>query len=182
MNATATATMEAALTEMHYAEVSQVIKNYRLRWQSLEVHKEPELLREFMTAPFLTNSYLEQMLYIREQLKNDTITTVTAITITHLRILEYTPQRFKAVATVEKTMELIAMPEEVVVESNIQRPYPDCGIYVFVRESADVWKLSGYLYLESTLPGYILREDYEQVADELKQVIGELPTGELCDR
>lgn len=169
----ATATTEAILTEEHGTEIRRVIENFEMRWQSLEAHINPGIQAEVATGPFLKcfgygghgEAVYDEPFWL----------VITSAKVKNVRVLEYSPERFKAVASVARTFDKIT-PEERIIESS--SPGGICGIYVFVREDG-VWKLAGF-FLTDPPPDDVVR-DWNDSPDWLKEIIGELPEGELCD-
>jgi len=100
---------------------------------------------------------------------------ITSAKVKNVRVLEYSSEHFKAVASVARTVDKIR-PDGTVLESSL--PAGHCGIYVFVREDG-VWKLAGLFSTDPPLDDVV--RDWHDSPDWLKEIIGELPEGELCD-
>ncbi len=162
----ATATAEALLTETHGAEVSKIIKNLELKWHSFEAHINPTVESEIATEPFLSTFGYEKF--------GDAIydwpswSVITSAQVSAIRVIEYTPERIKALASVDRIFKDVTPEGDVIKEA---RAEGTCGVYVFVREN-DVWKLKGF-FLTLGNP-YDVDRDWEN-SPWLHEVIGELP-------
>ncbi len=95
--------------------------------------------------------------------------------VTSVRVLEYSVERFKAVACVTELIDETTT-EGVFIESLLPQEYE--YVYVFVYED-DAWKLAGVFNI--TIPKDAWH-DWEYAPDWLKETIGELPDWEPCDR
>lgn len=169
----ATATAEALLTEEHGAEVRRVIEDFQMRWHGLEAHVDPSIQAEVATGPFLRchgNAGYGEAIY-----DEPFWLVITSAKVKNVRVLEYSPECFKAVASVARTVDKIR-PDGTVLESSL--PAGHCGIYVFVREDG-VWKLAGFFLTDPPLDDVV--RDWHDAPAWLKEIIGELPEGELCD-
>jgi hypothetical protein len=169
----ATATAEMALTATYGSEVSNVIENFELQWYSFEAHVDPTIQSELATG-----AYLDYWGYAR---KGEAIydepswSIITFADVNYIRVLEYSSKRFKAVASVSRVFNDIT-PEGKVIQS--LRPGGHCGIYVFTYED-DVWKLVGFFLTEG--PPQDVERDWRNAPDWLKDPIGDLPEGDLCE-
>jgi hypothetical protein len=172
-SAQATQEVEMFLTEAHGAEVRGVIENFTTKWSSLEAHNDPSIQSDLATEPFLSSAgyaRLGEALYSR----SSWLVTKSAV-VESVRVLGYSPERFKAVACVTELVDKI-MTDGVFIES--LPPQENRIVYVFVRED-DTWKLSGAFnvtYSEDTW------RDWQYVSEQLKETIGDLPDWELCHK
>ncbi len=166
-----TATAEAILTDKHGTEVRRVIEDFEMRWHSLEAHIDPAIQAEVATEPFLT--WFGNAKYGRAIYNEPFWLVIKSAEVKNLRVLEYNPERFKALASVARTVDKIR-PDGMVLESSL--PAGHCGIYVFVHEDG-VWKLSAYFGTDPPMDDVI--RDWRYFP--WKEIIGELPEGELCD-
>lgn len=169
----ATATAEAALTTTYGPEVSSVIEDFELQWYSFEAHVDPSVQSELATGV-----YLDYWGYARmgKAIYDEPFwSVITFADVKHIRVLEYSPEHFKAVASVSRVFNDIT-PEGELVQSS--RPGGRCGIYVFTRED-DVWKLVGFFLTNG--PPQDVKRDWHYAPDWLKDIIGELPEEDLCE-
>jgi hypothetical protein len=164
----ATATAEALLTEMHEEEARGAIENFELKRYSLEAHKDPSIQSQVVTGPYLNLGWGEEVYDEPFWL------VVTSADVEGIQVLEYNPERLKAVAFVDRTLDKTTT-DEVVLESSL--PAGRCGVYVFLRED-NTWKLAGFFVLMGT-PQEIER-DWNYAPDWLKETIGELPDWKIC--
>lgn len=167
---------EQALTEAHSEEVIRVIENFDMQWNRLAAFQNPEFQQELATAPF----YRGEDPTWQERLPPNGIgiDIRKSTNVRQVRVLEYTPERFKALVTVDTVSDIISMPGETV----ISRDYAlvECGLYVFVREDGK-WKLAAYFYTDAPSDESIRNTWDNYPLDETKQMIGELPSGDLCE-
>jgi len=169
----ATATTEALLTEEHGTEIRRVIENFEMRWYSFEAHVDPGIQAEVATGPFLRcygNAKYGEAIY-----DEPFWSVITSAKVKNVRVLEYSSEHFKAVASVARTFDRVT-PDGRIIESSL--PAGVCGIYAFAREG-DKWKLVGFFLTDPPLDDVI--RDWHDSPDWLKEIIGELPEGELCD-
>jgi hypothetical protein len=168
-----TATAEALLTETHKTEISRTIENLEIQWHSLEAHTNPGIQAEVATGPFLKcygNARFGEAIY-----DEPFWLVATSAKVKNVRVLEYSSERFKAIASVARQVNKMT-PDGVILESSL--PAGRCGIYVFLRED-DVWKLSGFFLTNPPLDDVV--RDWHNAPDWLREIIGGLPEGELCD-
>jgi len=167
-NRQATVTAEALSTEMHEAEVRSAIENFELRWYSLEAHKNPSIQSQLVAEPHLNLGWGEEVYDEPFWL------VITSAKVEEIQVLEYSLERFKAVAFVARTFDKTTT-EGTIIESLL--PSGRCGVYVFVHEDSS-WKLAGLFVLMGT-PQEIER-DWNYAPDWLKETIGELPDWRIC--
>jgi hypothetical protein len=169
----ATATAEAALTATYGSEVSSVIENFELQWYSLEAYVDPSVQSELATGV-----YLDYWGYARmgEAIYDEpSWSVITFADVKRIRVLEYNPERFKAVASVSRVFNDITSEGEIIRSS---RPDGLCGIYVFIHKDG-VWKLAGFFLTNG--PPQDVERDWRNAPDWLKDIIGGLPEGDLCE-
>jgi hypothetical protein len=169
----ATKDVEASLTEIHGARVSDAIENFEMRWSSLNAHKNPDIQSEIATG-----SFLDYFGYARQgsALFDEPFwLIVKSATVESVRVLDYSPEHFKAVACVT---ELIDETDTQGVFKEALPPREFRGIYVFVHEN-DTWKLSGFF--DITHPKDSAR-DWDYASDWLKEIIGDMPEWEPCSK
>jgi hypothetical protein len=165
-------TPEAYLTDTYGDEVSGVIETFEGKWLSLEAHVNPAMQSELATEPYLEiYGYARMGDAIYDEPFWLATTSAKALTV---RVVEYTPERFKAVASVARTYDKTTTEGEIIAPSQSNGV---CGVYVFVRED-DTWKLSG-LFLTGGPPDEVARE-WGRAPRWLKDIIGDLPDGVLC--
>ena len=160
----ATTQAAEALTSEHGAEASQVIESYKLKAGSLETWRDPNLLKELMTE-----QQFQALSYLLEPDPESYWIVTQSVNVDHIRVVEYSPDRFKAVACLTAIGEERDPTDERVLDSLLATEY--CAIYVFVSEERN-WKLAASF--ETTDPGYIDR-DWYFLPDWVKEEIGELP-------
>jgi len=170
--AAVTAEAEKFLTSAYGAEARVVIENFKAKWLSLNSYKDPSIQSELAIG-----SYLDYWGLARkgQALYDEPFWLVTkSASVTHVRVFEYSPERFKAVAQVVSSINQLTPQGEF---TKSLPPYKSCGIYVFVREDG-FWKLVEYF--DMTNPRDVQR-DWEAAPDEVKQTIGDLPTEAIRD-
>lgn len=167
LQATATSEAERFLTETYGREVQATIENFESGWLSLETHKNPGIESELATGPYLDYFGLARK---GQAIYDEPSWLITkSATVTRVRVLEYSPERFKAVAHV------IAMIDEITPKGEFKQSLPpnrSCGLYVFAREDGK-WKLAAYF--NATDLRYVDR-DWREAPDWLRQIIGDLPS------
>ena len=113
----------------------------------------------------------------RPDLENEPYWIVTkAANVDHIRVIEYYPDQFKAIACLTVIYEERSVPEGKLLET-----YPEsehCVIYVFVLEG-EKWKLNANF--NTTNPGNVAR-DWSYASEWTKEVIGELPNDPSMSR
>jgi hypothetical protein len=169
----ATATAEAALTVTYGPEVSSIIENFEMQWRSFEAHVDPSVQSELATGPFL-----DYWGYARrgEAIYDEPFwSVITFADVEHIRVLEYGPKYSKAVASVSRVFNDVT-PEGKIIRSS--RPGGRCGIYVFTHKDS-AWKLAGFFLTDG--PPQDVERDWRDAPDWLKDIIGELPEGDLCE-
>ncbi len=160
------------MTQTSGAKVSSVIENFEMRWSSLEANLNPAIQSEVATGP-----YLEHFGYARdgEAIYDEPFwLVIMSAEVRKVRVVEYSPERFKAVASVARTYNKTTTEGEI-IDSGLS--YPVCAVYVFVRED-QTWKLAG-LFLTGGTSEEVARE-WDRAPGWLKETIGGLPDGELC--
>jgi hypothetical protein len=120
-----TATAEALLTETYRTEISSTIENFEIQWHSLEAHTNPGVQAEVATGPFLRchgNARYGEAIY-----DEPFWLPITSAKVKNVRVIEYSSERFRAVASVAKRVNKMT-PDGVILEAS--RPAGHCGIYV----------------------------------------------------
>lgn len=171
-SATATVTAEAFLTQTYGAEVSSAIEDFESGWFSIEAHINPAVQSDIATGP-----YLEHFGYahVGAALYDEPFWLVTtSAKVRKVRVVEYSPERFKAVASVARTYNKTTTEGEII---EFAKSDAVCAVYVFVRED-QAWKLAG-LFLTGGTSEEVARE-WDLAPGWLKEIIGDLPDGELC--
>ena len=165
----ATAEAEAILTDAHGKEVRDVIENFELQWHSLEAYTDPNI-----QSGVATGQYLECYSNARGGISERPVLYTVSASVENVRVIEYSPQRFKAVADVIREMARAVPGGEILgVESSIQT----CGVYVFVRED-NIWKLLGFFNVGLPYNDVAYAWDYAPAWE--KEIIGELPGFDPC--
>ena len=159
------ATVQAAeaLTSVHGTEARQAIENYKQNVGSLEVWRNPDIRKELMTEKLFLSSPP------RDPDSSPYWLVIKSVNVDHVRVLEYSPDRFKAVACLTTVYEERNPSDEKLLDT-----YPaseHCAIYVFVSEEGN-WKLAASF--NTTDPNHIDR-DWGFLPDWIKEEIGELP-------
>lgn len=167
----ATQEAEAFLTETYGPTVHSAIKHYWLVANSLEANRNPTILSQVATGPWL--GYRSRS---PDNPSKEPFWLVTkSVSVGSVRVLEYEPgRRFKAVACVDKQNDRVTT-EGQYLES--LPPYRARGVYVFLYED-DAWKLAGFF--ETTDYDNSIR-DWWYVSEWLKEIIQELPDWESCE-
>ncbi len=175
---TATADAEAQLAERYGAEISNLIETFEVQWHSLETLKDCDAASRLATGWFL-DMWVGKCfgLGLVEPAADSTITKSAAVR--QMRVLEYAPDRFKALVTLDRVMQEVNVVTGAAVEPATSDVH--CGIYVFVRED-DVWKLEVFFLTDYPRASWdsILR-DWRLAPEEVREAIGELPDGDLCE-
>lgn len=161
-----TAEAERSLTTKYGGEVGSAVENFEVKWSALESIRNPSIQAEVTTGPHLDyfgNARLGDAVY-----KEPFWLITRSVTVTSVRVLEYTTERFRAIACITKSLD--ETNTEGVVQKSLS-PYKFRGIYVFVKEN-NRWKLAAFF--DTTDPKKTLR-DWDFAPDWLKQVVGNLP-------
>ena len=141
---------ERFLTATYGTEVQATIENFKLRWLSLDSRKDPSVQAELATGPFLDywgNARTGKAIY-----DEPFWLITTSAVVKYLRVLEYSPERFKAIARVSTLYDSIT-PEGKLIESKL--PYEVCSVYVFIREG-NAWKMATAFGM--TVPQHVERD------------------------
>lgn len=160
------------LTDLYGTETQAVIENFESRWFTLDAHRNPSIQSDLATGPYLDDQGFAR----RGQALYDEPWLITkSAKVTRVRVLEYSPERFKAVA------HSVRMRDEITPAGEDQKsllPYQACGIYVFLRKDG-VWKLASYFNLD---PRYAER-DWNNIPPSywMRQIIGDIPDYLLFD-
>jgi hypothetical protein len=166
----ATKAAETSLTSAHGTEARSAIENYEAEWMSLEAHKNPTT-----QSRLATGGYLWYWGYARmgEKVYDEPFWLITkSATVTNLRVLEYSPDRFKAIASVKGSTDKIT-PKGEFIESLPKPEY--CLLYLFIREDG-AWKVADLFDITSR--SEIERDWANNVAWE-KEVLGQPILGDL---
>lgn len=156
---------ERALTLAHRAEVANVIRNFESVWKSLDAYKNPEVQYKVATYDFVQEHGLawegshfgREKWYVTREAK-----------IGEIRVLEYSAERFKAIACIKRIIVTMS-PDKLVSEA--ESTLSTRILYVFVREDSE-WKIAT-LY-DVYLDEWAYR-DWSYATEEQKTYIGELP-------
>lgn len=175
---TATAEAEAQLVEHYGAEISDLIETFAVQWLSFERLKDCDANSTLVTEQFLdTGGGLCLSRWLVGPAADSTITKSAAVR--QMRVLEYAPDRFKALVTLDRVMQKV----NVVTGAAVEPATTDvnCGIYIFVRED-DIWKLDFFFWTHDsrTARDTIIRE-WRLATEMVGEAIGELPDGDLCE-
>ena len=174
----ATAETETMLTQTYGEQVSKIVEDFEVRSHSLEFIKGTGVDAEITTGYFYQvygggpptladgSSWLEE---------GSIWQVVTSAQVRHIRVIEYTPERIKAVAAVGRVYDNRTIEGDIVEASLADY---QCGVYVFVNED-NLWKLAGF-FLTTPLSAGSVYNQWQYVDQEMKDVIGELPGGDLC--
>ncbi len=170
----ATRTVGATLTELYGEEVKDAIENFEIRWYGVASLDATEDLSDVATGLYL-EEYGRPDQLIRQQDPTSVWQVVTSAQVKWVRVVEYTSERFKAVAATDWVYDRMT-PQKEVIHSDMETQH--CGVYVFVRKDG-MWKLEG-LFNTTRLTQESLMYQWENVPAWLKEIIGELPSGGLC--
>lgn len=164
---TATAQTGTLLTEQYGQEAGAAIERFEMQWITWDTLGDWEAQAQLTTGWFLSTFGGERSAL------GESLPVTVAAEIIHLRVLEYTPERFKALGLVKLTNGDITADGKTV--SPLRQEYV-CRVYVFVWED-QVWKLAGlfngttsYRVTERTV-----RLDWRTTSPELRELIGEFP-------
>ena len=159
------ATVQAAeaLTSVHGAEARQVIESHVLKMGSLEAWRNPDIRKDLVTERQFTD--------LSEFLAPDpeSFQITASASVDHVRVVEYSPERFEAIACLTTVYEEINATDESVLRVSPESEH--CAIYVFVSDEGN-WKLAASF--DTTDPNHIDR-DWGFLPDWIKEEIGELP-------
>lgn len=167
----ATAETETMLTQTYGEQVSKIIEDFEVRSHSLEFIKATGVDAEITTG-YYYQLYGGGPPTIEE---GSIWQVVTSAQVRYIRVIEYTPERIKAVAAVDRVYDNRTIEGDIVEASLTDY---QCGVYVFVNED-NLWKLAGF-FLTTPLSAGSVRNQWQYVDQEMKDVIGELPGGDLC--
>jgi hypothetical protein len=162
----ATAAAETSLTGMYGTEVRAAIENFETKWYSLEEHLDPEIQSQIATGEFLRqfgHTYNSSKPFGEPY----GLLTKSAVVVS-VRVLEYGPQRFKAVAGVVEQTDQVT-PQGEFTKSLPFRKF--CGVYVFLKEE-NIWKLAAFFDITDS---NTVARDWENASVTLKPIVGDLP-------
>ena len=162
---------EATLAATYGAEIQATIANYEAKWMSLEAYYDPSVQAALAKGPYLEYWKLARL---GPQLNEGGPWLVTkSAVVNYIRVLEYTPEQFKALASV------IRQIDEYTPKGEFTRSYQPrevCRLYLFVREDS-VWKVADLF--DMTRQSDIARDWENFVAWEKdtfgQQIMGDLP-------
>ncbi len=165
----ATYEAETTLTGKYGAEVRGAIENFEKKWFSREEQLDPGIQSEIATGNFLrTFGHTED----KAKPFGEPFGLVTqSAVVVGVRVLDYSLERFKAIASV------IKQTDEVTPEGEFKkaRPYRKfCGVYVFLRED-NLWKLAAFFDITDLDH---LDRDWSLAPPDLKETIGDLPSSD----
>ena len=174
-HATTTAEAVKSLNETYGSETQVAIENFESQWLTLKTYKEPSFESELATGP-----YLDYFGFARQgqSIYDEPFWLITkSAFVRNMRVLEFSPDRFKALAYVVKAVDKIS-PQGKFLES-LPLQYA-CSVYVFAWED-EKWKMAAYF--NATQTQYVER-DWRDAPDWLKQIIGDLPEETIyyCDK
>ncbi|MBN1452133.1 MAG: hypothetical protein JW963_14040 [Anaerolineales bacterium] len=175
---TATADAEVQLAERYGVEISDLIETFDVQWHSFERLKDCDANSTLVTEQFLdTGGGLCLSRWLVGPAAYSTITKSAAVR--QMRVLEYAPDRFKALVTLDRVMQKVNVVTGAAVEPTTTDV--NCGIYIFIRED-DVWKLDFFFWTHDfqVARDTIIRE-WSFATEEVGEDIGELPDGDLCE-
>src|SRR5574341_2048391 len=101
--ATATAERENFLTASYGAEGRAVVENFETKWFTFESHKNPSIQSELATGPFL--DYFGFVRRGQSIYDEPSWLDTKSATVTHVWVIEYSPERFKVVAHVTELID-----------------------------------------------------------------------------
>lgn len=176
VSASATATAEAVvlLDEAHGSEVKNTIENLESKWFAFAAYKDPSVQANLATSRYLRDS--GSAVRPADLLGESSWLVTKSASVMTVRVLEFTVNRFKALARVQRAVDSVS-PQGEVLESLPLQYY--CSVYVFVWED-EKWKIAAYF--NATQTRYVER-DWRDASDWLRQIIGDLPeeTISYCD-
>jgi hypothetical protein len=153
-------------------EVRAAIEDFEFVWGSLIAHQEPSVQSDVATG-----RYLELKGYDVDVLRTEPFwLVVTSAEVVSLRVTSYSSDRFKAVATTVRTIDKV-LPDGRVVDTSVPNN-PVCAVYVFIQAEGK-WKLVGR-GLTFGPPDEVARDWERYLPDWHKEILGEIPAGELC--
>jgi hypothetical protein len=161
-----TAEAERSLTTKYGVEVGSAIENFEIKWSALESIRNPSIQAEVATGRFL--DYFGNARHGDAVYQEPFWLITRSATVTRVRVLEYTAERFRAIACVTGSID--KTDTKGVTQESLP-PYKIRGVYVFVKEN-NRWKLAAFF--DTTDPKRSLR-DWDYAPDWLKQAIGDLP-------
>ncbi len=154
---------ERQLTEQYGEEVSLLIIDFERKKGSLERHNNNDMLTKIATGPYF--EYLAQL-----DSENEPYWLVTtSVDIEHIRLIDYSPNRIKAIACMIREIE-----ERTPVTGEWIKSYPPneiCVLYVFSLVD-ETWKATAVF---NTTDTETIDRDWAYAPDWLKGVIGKLP-------
>jgi hypothetical protein len=159
----ATDDIERALTETYGDEVREAIERFESGRSTVETHRNPDTLSEYFTGPFLE--------YMRDLDLEDNEPpwwVIGYVNVEGVRVLEYTPQRFKAIGCGLWYNGLV-LPEGELYDT--LRPWHFQNLYVFASED-DVWKAVTFIDIRDIRQNYY--RDWTYVPDWEKEALGDV--------
>lgn len=156
---------EKILTLAHRDEVVNAIEKFEIVWQSLDAYHNPPIQAVVATQEYVQAHGLERE---DSHFKFGDWYVTKAAKVGETRVLEYSAERFKAIACIKRIIVTVS-PDERVLEA--ESTLFTRILYVFVREDSE-WKIAT-LY-DVYLDDWAYR-DWRNATEEQKTYIGELP-------
>jgi hypothetical protein len=156
---------EKDLTALHGREVSTVIEQFELSWNSLTAVRDPRSEADIVTDTYLANFMAS---YPRNLTAEPLLYITKSISVSGVRVLEFTSQRFEALACVTTNGEKVSQDGVVVTALP---PSEFHSVYVFVFQDSH-WKLAnalGYFRQDDAL------RDWQNEPEWSKDLIGNFP-------
>jgi len=170
----ATRATELLLTDLYGEEIRNVIEDFEIQWYGVSSLDETTDLSKIATGPYLDVYGITDQL-IMQMDPNSVWPIVTSARVRWIQVAEYSPERFKAIATVDWVYDRMT-PQKEIVHSDMETQH--CRVYVFVREH-DRWKLAG-LFNTTRLTRDSLMYQWNHAPEWLKAIIGDLPNEGFC--
>jgi hypothetical protein len=165
--------VEDMLIEVHQEEVISVVENIQSQLVSLESIQNPDILSEFVVTPYL--EHLSHSIPEKGRICSSSECTIfNSVNISKVRILEYSPERFKAIGCGTAYMEVVTPGGEFIRSLD---PREFRTLYVFVSVD-NTWKLAGSFNITDQKDAY---RNWDYAPAWLKQVVGDLPHSFDCE-
>lgn len=164
--AMATASLSMTLTARHGEEVKFAIERYETNWLSFEAHLNPGLQTRYATG-----YHLEYWGFARigSGILNEPFWLVTrSAMVSRLRLLEYSEDRFKAIALAASTVDKLTLDGGLI---ETLPPQKTCRLYVFLNED-NVWKAVAVFDATDTRN---VDRDWDAAAEAIHRHIVDLP-------
>lgn len=156
---------QRVLTEQYGKEVSEIIYDADMKMWAAGIDAEPDVYKEFLTGEYL-ELYLEMASHDHSQNTDSPVIELFAYEIHGIRVYEYSPQGFRAIACSLSGRNQFT-PEGEFVKEWVS--YDVHNLYIFSWED-DTWKMALRFNLDNAYRDWVYAQPWEM------ELVGDLDT------